>query len=145
MLRCFFLAFYSDLRTFCRTDKGVVDFNSLFPVSAALIALMNDDFLNQVTEHSGCQFIEVSIAFRHFQEAADVRAGILCVIELLLQSNNFLPQRMLFLLIIRREDFESLIRQFAGNIVLVKPLDNAVQLLDTPLFQLQFFFSEHGS
>ena len=92
MLRCFFLAFYNDLRTFCRTDKGVVDFNSLFPVSATLIALMNDDFLNQVTEHSRCQFIEVSIAFRHFQEAADVRAGILCVIELLSQSNNFLSQ-----------------------------------------------------
>lgn len=78
MLRCFFLAFYNDLRTFCRTDKGVVDFNSLFPVSAALIALMNDDLLNQVTEHSRCQFLEVSIAVlrQALQPQGDMPADI---------------------------------------------------------------------
>ena len=78
MLRCFFLAFYNDLRTFCHTDKGVVDFNSLFPVSAALIALMNDDLLNQVAEHSRCQFLEVSIAVlrQALQPQGDMPADI---------------------------------------------------------------------
>ena len=50
MLRCFSLAFYDDLRTFCRTNKGVVDFNALLSVTAALVALVYDDFFNQVVQ-----------------------------------------------------------------------------------------------
>lgn len=87
-------------------------------MAAALVTLVDNDFLNQVVEHPRSQFLERGVLPCHLQEAADVDGLVVHLRKLLLKIQDFQAQVTLFLLIVRRKDFEPFIRQLIEDVIL---------------------------
>lgn len=113
--------------------EGVVDVHLLLAVAAGLVRRVDHDFLNQIPQHPRRQLLEVGVLLDRFEKAGDVHRLAVCFLDVCLELLDLLFQGALLLLVSVRKDFETLVGELAGDVVLVEPLDEVIQLRN-PLF-----------
>ena len=102
MLRCFSFQFELRHKLCCTNfpDKGIVDVNFLLAVSAALVTLMDNNFLYQIVKlTNGELFIRIVLP-GHLQEAVYLNDLAFSFIDLFLNICDFRTCIALFFLIV---------------------------------------------
>lgn len=96
------------------------------------------DFLNELPDNLGGQFLHIGVLSHEGEESVNIDGIFLLVSDQLFQLGHPAFQTFLFFLVAGAHFHKTLIGNFAFNIVLVEPLNNLVQLVNTGLrlFQL---------
>ena len=102
MLRCFSFQFELRHKLCCTNfpDKGIVDVNFLLAVAAALVTLMDNNFLYQIVKHTTGEFFKRSVLPGHLQEAVYFNDFAFSFIDLFLNICDFRTCIALFFLIV---------------------------------------------
>ena len=116
----------------------IVDTEPLLPYPVDLLGVEHLDLLDELVQHPGRQLAGAGVFADQGDEHIRGHGLAALLVDLGAERLDFLRQLLLLLLVPPRHTGEAVIRELAGNIVLIDPFKQAVQLLITGLqgFQL---------
>ena len=131
---------YGHLRGGQRDEVG--DLNDPYAVIADTEPLFPHpiNLLDKLIEHPGCQFAGAGVFADQRDEHIRSHGLAALLVDLDAERLDFLRQLFFLLLVLPRHTGEAVIRELAGNIVLIDPLKQAVQLLIAGLQDFQLLF-----
>ena len=116
----------------------IVDTEPLLPHPVYLLGVEHFDLLDELVEHPGRQLAGAGVFADQGDEHIRGHGLAVLLVDLGAERLDFLRQLLFLLLVPPRHTGETVIRELAGNIVLIDPFKQAVQFLITGL---QFSFS----
>ena len=116
----------------------IVDTEPLLPYPVDLLGVEHLDLLDELVQHPGRQLAGAGVFADQGDEHIRGHGLAALLVDLGAERLDFLRQLLLLLLVPPRHTGEAVIRELAGNIVLIDPFKQAVQLLIAGLQGLQF-------
>ena len=119
----------------------VVNAEPLLPYTVDLFCIEHFDFFNQFIQHPGCQLFCSGVLANQTDEHIRCHGTVALLFDFGAELFDFLGQLLLLVLISPGHSGKAFIRDFAGNIVLIDALKEAVQFFITgkECFQLFLF------
>ena len=110
-------------------------------MSVNLFCLVDEDFLNEHTDKLRIEFLDVCILSNQREEGINAKGLVFCVCHKALQFCDAPFKLSLFGFVGGGQLGKTLIGNLPLNVVLVEPLDNAIEFADTSLGCLKFLFA----
>lgn len=105
----------------------------LHSLPAALIQRGNIDPVHKIMQHNGRQFLQVGIFLRPEDELFNAVGLFLLPGNLLLPELHLFRQLRLLLFVVSGQFLKSAVVDFAGDVILIEPLEQAVKIFHPAL------------